>query len=241
MATTHGSTNGAGTAPRIGMPVPPLYQRKDAPALQASPPSFQWPLGRSASDAQKQRFASTLFALMQARGMTHIDLATAVFGGVQSVRGVRPKGIGEVRAWLRGTRIPTTEEGVRRLAIALNVPAAALLPESAAPINRKAVERLFRPRGEFKGEKLGATKKAAPRVSVPAAAPASIAPPPTTTLELTPAPAPTPQLPKGAKPALMDLKTNRADQRWVDVRLEGTMPSELAQTIFALLNPPRAL
>ena len=197
------------------------------PRPKRGPDDFAWPSPRLADATTRLNFRTRIIEELRARGMTHKDLALVAHGEVRHKKSGRvvPRMPTPARQWVMGKAFPN-----------------AATAEGLAGYFKISTAELLQPKGELEpmeflrarnGEKPKAARKKANGHDHGAAAHRGNG---VHRVDDDPPPPPL-QLPDGANPAVVELKSFPGDSRFMAVSISGVLPVDQALALVAMIHP----
>lgn len=194
-----------------------------SPRPKPSPDDFKWPATKSVDKAARLAFRTRLIEELRERGMDHRDLARVASGTVKTPKGkIVLRAPAVTRGWVFGKSFPTGS-----------------MASALAGYFKLSMAELLQPRGELKP--MPKLRRGSPPASKAngngydhdeAAAHGGNgvdrvteeAPPPL-------------QLPEGASPCTVELKSFPGDPRFMAVAIGGVLPVDQALALVAMIHP----
>jgi len=193
------------------------------PRPKPSPDDFKWPATKTVDKAARLAFQTRLIEELRKRGMDHRDLAISAAGTVRAKNGsIMPRAPAVARAWVFGKSFPNATmaaglAGYFKISMAdLLKPRGPLEPMERLPKGRQT--------GKANGKANGHDHGAAAHSGNGVHREPEEAPPPL-------------QLPEGASPPIVELKSYPGDSRFMAVSIGGVLPVDQALALVAMIHP----
>jgi len=182
---------------------------------------FEWPSARHTTELQRVAFRKNLVEQLRARGMSHRDLARAMFGEQKDSKGYTiPKQTQPMREYADGDLFPTADRA-RQLAAFFKIPLQKFLHDNGQPFEPLPPLRLVRATAarRKKNGHAGNGAGGVPVVSPPASVPG-----------------PPRALPKGARPVQVKIETLANAPDFCTVAITGTVLLDVGLGLMAFID-----